>query len=150
MGHLACNAGPPLPASSAGFAPRFLPSPRETRRGGGGGGRATSSLRFWAHKQLTHVSHPFEVPGLFVEAEDHSSVLDKLIVSIKDLNDCHMQIHGKKAELHGRLHPPRTPRAPSGTGCCQAREGSSAIRADFLLWLGPSVCPEDRHWGPHF
>lgn len=30
------NAGPPLPASSAGFTPWFLPSPRE-RRGGTGG-----------------------------------------------------------------------------------------------------------------
>lgn len=99
MGHLACNPGPPLPASSTGFAPRFLHSPCE-RRGGGSGGEIkgeTSYLRFWAHKQLTHVSHPFEVAGLFVEAEDHSLALDKLIVSIKDLNDCHMQIRGKKS-----------------------------------------------------
>lgn len=97
LGHLACNAGHPLPASSAGFTPWFLHSPRERSWWGGEENGATSSLRFWAHEQLTHVSHPFEVPRLFVEAEDHSSVLDKLIVSIKDLNDCHMQIHGKKS-----------------------------------------------------
>lgn len=53
-------------------------------------------LRFWAHERLTHVSQPFEVLGLFVETEHQSSALDKLIVSIKDLNNCHMQIHGKK------------------------------------------------------
>ena len=47
----------------------------------------------------------------------------------------------KKAELHGRLPSPGTPRAPS-----KARRGSSAIPANFLLGLGPSVCPEDGHW----
>lgn len=96
-GHLACNILPLLPATNAGFAPWFLPSPHKRRRGGVVKKKgATSFLRFWPHEQLTHISHSFEIWEMFVEAEDHSSALYKLIVSIKDLNDCHVQIHGEK------------------------------------------------------
>lgn len=76
--------------------------------------------------------------------------LDKLIVSIKDLNDCHMQIRAKKklSSVAGSilLGPLKHPVA---WACCKARECSSAIWDDFLLRLGPSVCPEDGHRGPH-
>lgn len=92
---LACNTEPaslpPVLGSLLGFC--LL----QVREAGVGRKGATSSLRFWAHKQLALVSHSFEVLGLFVEAEDHSSALDKLIVSIKDSNDCHMQIRVRKS-----------------------------------------------------
>lgn len=105
------NTRPPLPASCSwvhAWVSAFSTWEQGERKG------AISSVRFWAHEQLTHVIHSFDVPRLFVEADDHSSALDKLIVSIKDLNECHMQIQGNKAELQIRLHPPRTPWAPGG------------------------------------
>lgn len=104
-----------------------------------------SSLRFWAHEQLTHVSHPFEVPGLFVEAEDHSTALDKLIVSINYLNDCHMQIRGKKSwapwqapsswdpsstQRHGGAARHRRALQPFGTISCCGSDHPSALKMD--------------------
>lgn len=97
---------------------------------GGGEKGAISSIRFWAHEQLTRVIHPFDVLGLFVEAEDHSSALDKLIVSIKDLNECHMQIQRNKAELQSGLHPSGTPWAPGGMKVLQ---GSPATGHNSLF-----------------
>lgn len=115
LSHQAVTPDLPSLPPAAGFMPEFLASPH--KRGAGGKG-AISSVRFWTHEQLTHVIHPFDIPGLFVEAQDHSSALDKLIVSIKDLNECYMQIQRNKAELQSRLHPPGTLEHPVAWRCC--------------------------------
>lgn len=121
---LSSNTRTPLPASCSWVHAWVSAFSTWERKG------AISSVRFWAHEQLTHVIHSFDVSGLFVEADDHSSALDKLIVSIKDLNECHMQIQGNKAELQSRLHPPGTPWAPGGV---EVLQGSPAIGDNSLF-----------------
>lgn len=125
------NTRPPLPASCS-WVHAWVSAFSTWEKGGGKG--AISSVRFWAHEQLTHVIHSFDVLGLFVEAEDHSSALDKLIVSIKDLNECHMQMLGNKAGLQSglqsRLHPPGTPWV---LGAVEVLQGSPAMGDNSLF-----------------
>lgn len=97
-------------------------------------------LRFWIHERSTHVSHPFEVLGPFVETQPHSSALGKLIG--KGLNSSHMQIHGeKKSDLLAGCIFLGTPEHPVVQGCCEVLIGSRSQ---------PTSCCTSACLGLHF